>query len=108
VAPFLMADTFERTTPDLLTISFGASPDSRIDLTARCDNSALYFISAMSPGVRPNIRLTSFGVFAVTDLLSLAIFRFMILPKVPLETLDTHKPETLEPWTPTNPHANKL
>ena len=44
VAPFLTADTFDRATPDLLTISFRVRPDFPIALTANLDNSALYFI----------------------------------------------------------------
>jgi hypothetical protein len=48
VAPFLTADTLDRATPDRLTISLTGNPDSPIDFTARRDNSALYFIRAMS------------------------------------------------------------
>jgi hypothetical protein len=87
VAPFLTADTLDRATPDLFTISFNVNPDSLIDLTANRDNSALYFISAISPGASPSIRPISFTVFAVTDTLVLDAFIFIIHPKVLLKKL---------------------
>ena len=64
-APFLTAETLERATPDLFTISFTVSPLSSMALTAKLESKALCFIKATSAWVSPSFFPSSSGVRAI-------------------------------------------